>query len=173
MIFQREITIVGSNGEKQAATVSCHEYRTKRGRRREFSIQLRAEGFNLDCTAGDFFEAFCRIREQLAALDFYPLCYGASRNVYPSGMCRDWSSGLTAYKVQIGKVRQEDLVGIFETGPDVEVTTVAAQREFHTEWLNSNPLRRVRLTVATPSDSMVRKVKSWLSHLNFHLHFFS
>jgi hypothetical protein len=110
----------------------------RRGQRRECSIQLRAEGFNIDCTAGNFFDAFCKIREQLAAHDFYPLCYGASRNVYPSGACRDMGSGVTAYKMRIGNaVRQEDMVGIFETGPDVEVATVAAQREFYSEWLKS------------------------------------
>jgi hypothetical protein len=49
------------------------------------------------------------------------------------------AAGEKAYKMQIGKpVGLEDLVEIFETGPDVEVSTVAAQKAFWHEWLRSN-----------------------------------
>jgi len=129
---------VGPGGEKRTATLSCHRHFWNEGSydRRECTIQLRAEGFDIHSTAHDFFEAFCGIRDQLAAHDFYPLCYGASRCVYPSGMLRDMVSGLTAYKLQMGKsAGLEDHVDIFETGPDVEVVTVAAQRAFWSEWL--------------------------------------
>jgi len=51
-------------------------------------------------------------------------------------MLRDMASGLRAYKLQMGKsAGLEDDVDIFETGPDVEVVTVAAQRAFWSEWL--------------------------------------
>jgi len=119
------------------ATVSCHVQHWNEGNfnRRECTIELRAEGFDIRSTAFDFFEAFCGIRDQLAAQDLYPLCYGASRCVYPSGTSRDTGAGLSAYKLQMGRpVRSEEIVGIFATGPDVEVATVAAQRAFWLEW---------------------------------------
>ena len=82
-----------------------------------------------------FFEAFCGIRDQLATKGFFPLCYGASRCVYPSGICRDWSAGLIAYRMEMGKaVSRGSVVNIFDTGPDVEVATVAAQRAIFSEW---------------------------------------
>lgn len=120
----REITLVGPSGEKRPATVSCDErHCNEKGySRRECTIQLRADGFDLQSAAWDFFGAFCGIRDQLAVNGFYPLCYGASRCVYPSGLLRDMALGLEAYRMQIGRaVRAEDAVNIFDTGPDVEL----------------------------------------------------
>ena len=51
-------------------------------------------------TASDYFDAFCAIRRELEVQGILPLCYGASRNVYPSGMCRDMGRGLTGYKMK-------------------------------------------------------------------------
>jgi hypothetical protein len=141
MTFERKITILGPGDNKRAAMLACDIRDWTEGglRHTESIIRLLSEGFDIASAASDFFEAFCGIREQLAAQDFYPLCYGASRNVYPSGMCRDMAAGEKAYKMQIGKpVGLEDLVEIFETGPDVEVSTVAAQKAFWHEWLRSN-----------------------------------
>jgi hypothetical protein len=71
-----EITIVGAAGTRRFASVSCHERYWNEGgfSRRECSIQLRAEGFDIHSADDDFFEAFCVIRDQLAVDDFYPLC---------------------------------------------------------------------------------------------------
>lgn len=134
---KREITLVGPGGEKRTAAVSCslRHWSEQKFSRRECSIRLQADGFDLQSAAWDFFEAFCEIREQLAAKDFFPVCYGASRCVYPSGMCRDMANGAQAYRLQVGKaVREADLVNIFDTGPDVEVSTVTQQREFFSNW---------------------------------------
>jgi hypothetical protein len=134
----QKITLVGRDGNELVATVSSHERHWNEGgfSRRECAIELCAEGIDIHSAADDFFEAFCGIRDQLAAHDFYPLCYGASRCVYPSGLLRDMGSGLEAYKLQMGKpVCEEDIVNIFENGPDVEVATVSAQRAFFVEWL--------------------------------------
>jgi hypothetical protein len=92
MNFQRDITLVSPGGTKRSATVSCHARHWNEGSfsRRECTIQLRAEGFDIHSAAYDFFEAFCGIRDQLSVHDFYPLCYGASRCVYPSGSCAIW-----------------------------------------------------------------------------------
>jgi hypothetical protein len=37
----------------------------------------------------DYFEALAKIREELERKGLRPVCYGASRNVFPSGMSRD------------------------------------------------------------------------------------
>ena len=56
-----------------------------------------------------------------------PICYGASENVYPSGMCLDMSSGSRAYLW--GKTGPLCLVDIFATGPEVIPSTVADQSD--------------------------------------------
>ena len=86
----------------------------------------------------DYFEAMCQIRRELEAVGWRPICYGSSKCVYPSGMCRDMGRGLKAYKLRFGHpARLEDLVGIFETGPDIEPCSVAEQRQFFDQWVQS------------------------------------
>src|SRR5688572_4038061 len=64
------------------------------------AFSLVAEGYDcyltLQCDlgafeakAGNYFDALCLIRAQLEPLGWRPVCYGSSRNVYPSNMCRD------------------------------------------------------------------------------------
>jgi len=49
------------------------------------------------------------------------------------------AEGISAYRLTIGKaVSIEDLVNIFETSPDLEVSTVAAQKAFWDAWLVSH-----------------------------------
>jgi hypothetical protein len=140
--FQREILIADTTGAKRCATVCCEErdWIEGRVRRRECSVVLRSQGLEINGVGHDFFKAFCQVREQLSACGIYPLCYGASRNVYPSGLTRDWSAGDMAYRLDMGReVCQQDMVHIFATGPDVEVATVAAQRAFFEAWLKPRP----------------------------------
>ena len=101
-------------------------------------IELNFQEIHLKSESTDFFEALCEIREQLEPWKLIPFCYGASLNVYPSGMSRDMGSGLTAYKMAIGKhVNQDDLVSIFEQGYDIIPSYVAKQKEFFSEWVTS------------------------------------
>src|ERR1700752_894126 len=77
-------------------------------------ITFQFRGRSLDAEASDYFEAFCQIRRQLEKDGLIPFCYGASLNVYPSGMARDMGLGLKAYKLTIGQhARMQDLVEIF------------------------------------------------------------
>jgi hypothetical protein len=106
----------------------------------EYSIQWRRR--QVDCEvvvtigtqtvigrAGDGFEAFCRVREQLEEQGLRPLCYGASRQVFPSGMDRDMCVGLVACKHVPGdRMTPMESVAIFDTGPDVYPVTVAEQQ---------------------------------------------
>ena len=86
----------------------------------------------------DFFEALAKIREVLERRGLVPVCYGASRNVFPSGMARDMGAGLKAYKLTLGQQAfTKDLVGIFDTGPDIDAVFVEEQERFYNGWLNS------------------------------------
>lgn len=87
--------------------------------------------------AEDYFEALQIIRRRiLEPRGLIPICYGASLNVWPSGMSRDMGRGRKAYKKELG-APATDLVGIFEVGPDVIPATVARQEEFHSDWIAS------------------------------------
>jgi hypothetical protein len=93
-------------------------------------------GLTLDAEADDFFEALCEIRVSLEKERLIPFCYGASLNVYLSGMSRDMGQGLKAYKLQAGKpALTKDLVLIFSEGSDVIPAYVTPQKEFFEEWL--------------------------------------
>ena len=90
-------------------------------------------------SADDFFEALCLIRLNLEADGLLLFCYGASLNVYPSGMARSMASGKVAYKMQDGKhATKADLVSIYAEGPDVIPATVANQREYFNAWVASD-----------------------------------
>lgn len=120
----------------------------------ECQLTLKWAGGELQRTEGDYFEAFCRIREQLAEQNVLPMCYGASRRVVLSGMGRDMAAGLKVYKVMLGKEASiKDLVDIFETGEDVEPVSVAEQREFQEQWYESLRQRRIDETNVRKKDS--------------------
>jgi hypothetical protein len=105
---------------------------------RQCGIVLNYRYKTVQASAPDFFETFCRVRQQLEQEGLMAACYGASLNAYPSGMGRDMGSGLHVYRMTIGKhVRQADLAYIFDSGGDVSPATVAEQRRFFEEWSNS------------------------------------
>ena len=89
-------------------------------------------------TGEDFFSAFAEVRRQLEPFNIRVLCYGACRNVYPSGMLRDMANGLKAYKLSLGKKPDRfDIVGIFDNGPEMDIGSVDDQRRFYDRWVNS------------------------------------
>jgi hypothetical protein len=95
--------------------------------------------------ASDYFEALCQIRLQLEAQQIQLLCYGASKNVYPSGMARDMGQGRRAYKLTMGKqATMADLVDIFATGTDIQPVTVEEQRRFYESWLTDRKIGNER-----------------------------
>lgn len=102
--------------------------------------RLRCEyrGKVVETVASDYFQALCDARVHLARDGLVPFCYGASLNVYPSGMARDMGQGLKAYKLKIGEqARTTDLVEIFAEGPDVIPACVDLQEEYYRDWLDA------------------------------------
>jgi hypothetical protein len=101
-------------------------------------VELEYQGASLIGDGADFFDVLCDIRQVLEKKGALLNCYGGSLNVYPSGMTRDMGAGLKAYKLTHGqRGRMQDLVRIFDTGPDVQPATVAAQRAYFEAWLKS------------------------------------
>lgn len=102
------------------------------------TLTLQYPSCEITTQASDYFEALCQIRRQLEPTGRRPVCYGSSRNVWPSGMCRGMGLGIKAYKTQLGRqALRADLVSIFETGADVVPSLVEEQQQFHQEWLQS------------------------------------
>lgn len=92
----------------------------------------------IEASSSDYFEAFSQIRLQLEQEGLIPFCYGSSLNVFPSGMCRDMGSGLSAYRLVAGCAPERtDLVQIFDSGDDVIPASVADQKAFHAGWIRS------------------------------------
>ena len=132
---RHRINLVGGNVGETAIFTLFEE-----GRDASAHCRLRCEYRDkaVESTATDFFKALCDVRSLLAKDGLIPLCYGASLNVYPSGMARDMGQGLKAYKMAIGRhARREDLVYIFAQGANVVPASVAAQEQFWREWLMS------------------------------------
>lgn len=101
-------------------------------------MRATIEGKEVVAHEFDFFECLCRIREALEKTKLQLHCYGASKNVFPSGMARDMGTGLQAYKLTLGqKGSMENLVGIFENGEDVTPSSVEEQARFYKQWLTS------------------------------------
>lgn len=125
------ISLVGGSENEQATVLideeddACH-------------ITFHYRGRIIEAKASDFFEAFCSIRKQLEPEKLIPFCYGASLNVFPSGMARDMGAGLSAYRMKIGEhAKLKDLVPIFNSGPDVIPASVADQKRYFKQWVES------------------------------------
>ena len=129
MMSEHTIHLIGGEDDETASITSS----PKEGR---CHVSFRYRGRAIEESASDYFEALCRVRLRLESEKLIPFCYGASLNVFPSGMARDMGAGLKAYRLTIGKHAQE-LVGIFDEGADVIPATVARQKEYFDEWLKS------------------------------------
>jgi hypothetical protein len=94
----------------------------------------------VECEGADLFEALARLREELAKLGVMPLCAGARRDVFPSGMSRSMGGGRKAYLTRLGyRTGPADLVDIFDVARE-NISSVADQAAFHRQWIES--LRR-------------------------------
>jgi hypothetical protein len=101
-------------------------------------IALSYRSKRLDGSGIDFFAAFQQVRVQLESEGLMPSCYGASLNVWPSGMCRSMGQGMVGYRLKLGTpTTRDDIVRIFDAGPDVVPTRVADQRKFFEDWARS------------------------------------
>jgi len=129
---EHTVHLIGG-ADNESATIS-----TTSAGRDSCSISILYREKELRAESTDYFKALQEIRELMEADELIPFCYGASLNVYPSGMSREMSQGMVAYRMSLGKsTTREDLVRIFDAGTDVIPSYVAQQREFHDKWIQS------------------------------------
>lgn len=129
----REIALRDRSGREHAAVVTLHDADDG-----SCTLTLECSLFSGSQTMHDHFGAFELLRSRLWSQGLVPLCYAASRNVYPSGMTRQMGGGRMAYRVTFGKqALSKDLVDIFDRGPDIDPVTPEEQRAFFEQWIAS------------------------------------
>jgi len=101
-------------------------------------LELMCLGQTVEGVATDWFQALIEIRKQIEPGGVRLHIWGASRDVWPSGMSRQMGLGRSAYRMQLGRPSEKkDLVSVFATGPEIEPSTITEQEKFKDEWLAS------------------------------------
>ena len=99
------------------------------------NVKITVDGRSRERSGFDFFEAFQKARKPFESNGFRFLCYGASLNVWPSGMARDMGGGLKAYRLcEDRRPSLDDLVRIFESGEGVIPSTAEEQTSYAEAW---------------------------------------
>jgi hypothetical protein len=129
---EHSIHLIGGEDE-EVATVEATSLRKDL-----CAVAISYRGKTLHAENRDYFEAFRDVRKLMEEDGLIPFCYGASLNVYPSGMSRQMAQGMVAYRMTLGKsTSREDLVRIFDAGPDVIPAFAKQQREYFERWVTS------------------------------------
>ena len=101
-----------------------------------YRMQFKLADNVLEEQGRDFFDIFCAIRRELERKRVMPICYATSLNVYPSQKLRDEELGLLAYRLTPQQPpTPNDVLYIFDTGPDVIPSTVEKQEAYWNDWL--------------------------------------
>jgi hypothetical protein len=103
-------------------------------------LKLVCEELDLDIEVigNDFFSALKKIRQYLEDKCLFIMCLGSAIRVHPSGMTREMSRGIKAYKLTIGNSASlEDLVNIFDSAKEEDVGTLNEQENFFNLWIKS------------------------------------
>ncbi|MGY3454494.1 hypothetical protein [Bradyrhizobium sp. USDA 4353] len=139
--FQGEIDVLLADGARVRAIVTADEIMTEG--REIYCISL-VQGGEVETAQSDvdFFEAMIELRLELEKRGALLCCFGASQNVYPSGMQREMGPAILAYKMRLGEPsRRADMVNIFEADETVVPSTVEQQARFHRQWMDGFRLR--------------------------------
>ena len=128
---QTSIETLDGEGARSCANIECWM------QGRECYVRISCGEESSGASAPDFFAAFGLARKPLEARGYRFVCYGASKDVWPSGMARDVGLGLKAYRIAIGE-KAGPLVSIFESGEDVVVCAAEEQEAFVWEWLDQS-----------------------------------
>ena len=101
----------------------------------ECRVQIDCQGRVSEGRRTDYFDALEEARLPFEADGYRLLCYGASLNVFPSGMGRSCALGIESY--QFKKKGPKGSKIIFETGKAVIPATIKEQRLFFLRWRKS------------------------------------
>ncbi|MBX8513050.1 hypothetical protein K5D34_25500 [Pseudomonas cichorii] len=100
------------------------------------SIQLNLDDLSKTCHGESLFSCFIELRRELSNIKFF--CKGAKKNVHPSRMSSQMSSGLMAYELEIGKqALRKNMVNIFDYEENDLTNDPDIQSEFFANWMKS------------------------------------
>jgi hypothetical protein len=135
--FAGEITVVLADGSRVPAKVTADEIYALDKEIYRVSLEQGPE-VRVAESEEDFFEALKRLRLDLEKTGALLHCFGASENVYPSGMQKSMGPAILAYKMRIGfPALSKDIVNIFEADETVVPSTVEQQERFRQRWFDS------------------------------------
>jgi len=140
--FSGEITVILADDTRSPAKVVADEIIGTDKEIYRISLELGAD-VKTGESERDFFEAMRLLRLDLEKTGALLSCFGASENVYPSGMQRDMGPAVLAYKMTLGAPAvNRDIVNIFESDGSVIPSTVEQQERFRERWFESLSARR-------------------------------
>jgi hypothetical protein len=132
-----EIMLQDMDGNLQPAAIETgrSDWTDSKGcRHTDCRIKLSWSGGLVEATDWNGFASFKKVRKQLEAYNFLPVCYGASRRVIMTGMGTDMGGGWRIWRVNQADEMYRPVVDIFKTGEEVEPVRVEEQEAFQAEW---------------------------------------
>jgi hypothetical protein len=137
LYFSGEITVILADGSRLPAKVIADEILRAGKEIHRISLELGADVRTAE-SERDFFEALRKLRLELEKTGALLCCFGASENVYPSGMQRGMGPAISAYKMTLGApALLRDIVDIFDADETVIPSTVEQQERFRERWFKS------------------------------------
>lgn len=98
-------------------------------------IELQIDGVGkFSKKSTDYFGALIDIRRKLEARQIRLLCWGARKDVWPSGMQRDMGGGMTAYQLLEDGTNNPDARSILEYAAPETVCNVDEQKANAEAW---------------------------------------
>jgi hypothetical protein len=135
--FAGHITVVLADGSRVPAKMTADEISVEDKEIYRISFEQGTEVRTAE-SGEDFFEALKQLRQELEKTGALLHCFGASENVYPSGMQRSMGPAVLAYKMRLGSpTSRQDIVSISEADETVVPATVEQQERFNRRWLDS------------------------------------
>jgi hypothetical protein len=135
--FAGDITVILADGSRVPAKVTADEIYAQDKEIYRISLEQGPQ-VRVAESEEDFFEALKRLRLDLEKTGALLHCFGASENVYPSGMQKSMGPAILAYKMRIGSsTSRQDIVNIFEADETVVPSTVEQQERFLQRWTDS------------------------------------
>jgi hypothetical protein len=135
--FEKKITLLLTDGSRLLADFVAEE--ELEGSKTRYKVSATVRG-NLVVGVSErgYFRALQNVRRELEKDDVLLHCFGASEDVYPSGMQESMGPALKAYRTELGKqALSKDIVDIFDSDSSVKASTVSEQELFHQNWLRS------------------------------------
>jgi hypothetical protein len=135
--LQKTLDLILQDGSRTSAVVNIQEVLA--GGTVWHRITLSSATFTISEESElGFFPAMIKVRLSLERRGALLHCFGASEDVYPSGMQFSMGGGMFAYRNTLGqRSSRDDVVDIFETDASVRPSTVEQQRLFHEKWVES------------------------------------